>query len=133
MRKAIKSLLEVFTKAFNAGDAAAVAATYSETAIVVDDQGDRIEGREAIRDEYASSFADSPGSTIAIQVESLRFLGPETAIEEGRATIKQAQGGEVPEITKFIAVYVKLGGHWLQSVVRRRRLRTISHTHDHLS
>ena len=82
-----RTLLDAFTKAFNAGDAAAAAATYTETALVVDEEGERIEGRAAIRDQYAASFADNPGSKIAIQVDSLRFLGPETAIEEGRTTI----------------------------------------------
>ena len=59
--KAIKALLDAFTKAFNAGDAKAVAATYTETAVVVDEEGERIEGRAAVRDQYAASFADHPG------------------------------------------------------------------------
>jgi uncharacterized protein (TIGR02246 family) len=116
--KAITSLLEAFTKAFNAGDATAVAATYTETAIVVDEQGERTEGRDAIRDQYAGSFADHPGNTIAVEVDSRRFLSPETALEEGRATITPAEGLGAPEITRFTAVYVKLDGHWLQSAVR---------------
>jgi uncharacterized protein (TIGR02246 family) len=114
--KAIKTLLDAFTRAFNAGDATAAAATYTETAIVVDERGERTEGRAAIRDQYAGSFADNPGSTIAIEVDSLRFLGPETALEEGRTTIKPKVGA--PEITRFTAIYVKLGGQWLQSAVR---------------
>jgi uncharacterized protein (TIGR02246 family) len=116
--KAITALLDAFTKAFNAGDATAAAATYTESAIVVDEQGERIEGRAAIRDQYAASFADNPGSAIAIQVDSLRFLGPETALEEGRATITPAGGDGAPEITRFTAVYVKHGGRWLQAAVR---------------
>ena len=128
--KAIKGLLDAFTKAFNAGEATAAAATYSETAIVVDEQGERIQGRAAIRDQYAGSFADNPGSTIAIQVDSLHFVSPEAAIEEGRTTIKPAQGG-APEITRFTAVYVKLGGHWLQSLVRDESSPDLT-PHDHL-
>ena len=38
--KAIRALLDEFIRAFNAGDAVAAAATYTETALVVDDQGD---------------------------------------------------------------------------------------------
>jgi uncharacterized protein (TIGR02246 family) len=116
--KAVAALVASFTKAFNAGDAAAAAATYTETAIVVDEQGERIEGRVAIRDQLARSFADSPGTTIAIQVDDLRFLGPETAIEMGRTTIRPAAGAGAPEKTRFTAVYVKLGGQWLQAAVR---------------
>jgi len=116
--KAIRALLDSFTKAFDAGDAAAAAATYTETAIVVDEEGERIEGRAAIRDQYAASFAGNPGSKITIQVDSLRFLGPETALEEGRTTITPAAGVGAPEITRFTAVYVKQDGQWRQAAVR---------------
>ncbi len=129
--KAIEALREAFTRAFNAGDASAAAATYSETALVVDEQGDRIEGRAAIRDQYAASFADNPGSTIAIEVDLLRFLGPETAIEEGRTTIKPSAAGASPEVTRFTTVYVKIGGHWLQSAVRDEVAHDLT-PHDHL-
>ena len=106
--KAIAGLVASFTKAFNAGDAAAAAATYAEDALVVDEEGERIEGRAAIRDQLAASFADSPGSTIAIETDSLRFLGPDTALEEGRTTITPPGGsGEAPETTRFTVIYVK--------------------------
>jgi uncharacterized protein (TIGR02246 family) len=116
--KAIHAVSDAFIKAFNDGDALAAAATYTETAIVIDEQGARTEGRTAIRDQYTATFADNPGSTIAIAVDSLRFLAPETALEEGRTTIKPAKGGEAPETTRFTAVYVKVNGKWLQSAVR---------------
>ena len=47
---------------------------------------------------------------IAITVESLRFLGPDTALEEGRTTITPAKAGEAPEITRFTVVYIKTNG-----------------------
>ena len=116
--KAIAGLVAAFTKAFNAGDAAAAAATFAEDALVVDEHGERTEGRAAIRAQLAASFADNPGSTIAIKVDSLRFLGPDTALEEGRTTITPAGAGESPEITHFTVVYIKKNGQWLQSAVR---------------
>ncbi|SIO60340.1 conserved hypothetical protein [Singulisphaera sp. GP187] len=116
--KAIAGLVVSFTKAFNAGDAAAAAATYAEDALVVDEQGTRTEGRAAVRDQLAASFVESPGSTIAIQVDALRFLGPDTALEEGQTTITPAGAGGVPEVTRFTVVYVKRDGQWLQSAVR---------------
>ena len=129
--KAIQALLDKFVKAFNAGNAEATAATYTETAVVVDERGGRIEGRAAVRDQYAASFADNPGSTIAIQVDSLRFLGPETALEEGRATITPAAGAGAPEITRFTAVYVKQGGEWRQAAVRDELAQDLT-PHDRL-
>ena len=64
--KAVKVLLDAFTRAFDAGDAPAAAATYTETAIVVDEHGERTEGRAAILAQYAASSADHPGAKIAI-------------------------------------------------------------------
>jgi uncharacterized protein (TIGR02246 family) len=116
--KAIKVLLDTFVKAFNAGNAEAAAATYTEHAVVIDERGERVEGRAAVRDQYAASFADNPGSTISIQVDALRFLGPETALEAGRTTITPAAAAGGPETTRFTAVYVKNDGRWLQAAVR---------------
>ncbi len=129
--RALGALLESFTKAFNAGDAAAIAATFTSGALVVDEEGERTEGRAAIRDRFAASFKNSPGNTIAIEVSSLRFLGPETALEEGRATIAPAKGGGAPEISGFTAVYVKEDGHWLQAAVRDEPAGSLT-VHDRL-
>jgi len=129
--RAIGALVEAFTKAFNAGDAAAIAATFTHGALVIDEEGERTLGRAAIRDQYASSLKDSPGSTIAIQVDSLQFLGQETALEEGRATITPVKGAGAPEISRFTAVYVKEGGHWLQAAVRDEPAGNLS-VHDRL-
>jgi uncharacterized protein (TIGR02246 family) len=128
--KAIQTLLDAFAKAFNAGDAAAVAATYTESAIVVDESGGRIEGQEAIQRQYADSFTDHPGDTIAIDVDSFRFLSPDAAIEMGRSTITSPKGG-APDVTRFTAVYVKEKGRWLQSVVRDDPSHDLT-PHEHL-
>jgi uncharacterized protein (TIGR02246 family) len=116
--KAITALVASFTKAFNAGDAAAAAGTYTVDALAVDEQGERTEGRAAIRDRLAASFAENPGSTIAIKELELRFLSPDTALEEGRTTITPSGSDGVPEVTRFTVVYVKQAGRWLQSAVR---------------
>jgi len=117
-RTAIEALVQAFTKAFNAGDAADVASTFTGSAIVVDEKGDRTMGRAAIRDQFAASFKENPGGTIAIHDRSLQFLGQETAFEEGRATITPAKGAGAPEISGFTAIYVKENGRWLQAAVR---------------
>ncbi len=129
--KALASLVASFTKAFNAGDAATAAATFAEDALIVDEQGERAEGRKAIRDRLAAAFADSPGTTIFMKVDALRFLGPDTALEEGRTTLTAAAGGGDPEETRFTVVYVKRDGRWLQSVVRDESVDDLT-PHDRL-
>ncbi|MDG3002553.1 SgcJ/EcaC family oxidoreductase [Paludisphaera mucosa] len=129
--KAIAALAEAYAKAFNAGDAEAAAATYAEDALVVDEDGDRTEGRAAIRDRLAAGFADAPGTTIAIATEALRFLGPDAALEEGRTTLTPAGAGESPETTNFTVVYVRRDGRWLQSAVRDEATHDLT-PHDRL-
>jgi uncharacterized protein (TIGR02246 family) len=129
--KAIADLVAAFAKAFNDNDAAAAAATFADDALVVDERGERTEGRVAIRAQLTASFAGSPRSTIAIKVNSLRFLGPDTALEEGQTTITPAGVGAVPEITRFTVVYIKKNGQWLQSAVRDEHSHDLS-PHDRL-
>ena len=55
--EAIRGAAESFTKAFNAGDARAVAALHTPDARVVDVTGEVVEGRDAV------SSASTPGSS----------------------------------------------------------------------
>jgi uncharacterized protein (TIGR02246 family) len=117
-QEAILKLLDTFTRAFNAGDAAAAAATFTDTAIVIDERNERAEGRAAIHDQYAEGFANNPGQTIEIRSDAIRFLGPDTAIEQGRATITPAEGRGAPESSRFTAIYIRKDGQWLQAPPR---------------
>ena len=81
--------------------------------------------------QLAASFAAEPGTTIGIKVDELRFLGPDTALEQGRTTITPAGADRAPEITRFTVVYVKKNGQWLQSVVRDEYAHDVS-PHDRL-
>ena len=127
----IKQLLETFTTAYNAGDAPGVAATYTPDALVIDEDGNRTEGRDGIAAQYAETFAERPGSKIALRVDALKFLGPQTAMEQGRAVITPPEGQGAAETSRFTAIYVKHDGHWLQAVVRDET-ETATSPHDRL-
>jgi len=115
--KAIRSMAEAFTRAYNAGDSKTVAALYTEDAEVIDEHGDRLQGRPSIQDLYSSLFQERPGATIGISIESLRFLGPDVAKEEGQTRVKPA--GKDPEsLRRYTVLFVKQGGRWLYSSVR---------------
>ena len=45
-----------------------------------------------IEERLAETFAASPGAKMAIEVESIRLLGPDVAKEEGRTIITPGQG-----------------------------------------
>jgi uncharacterized protein (TIGR02246 family) len=128
--KAIRALVEAFTAAFNKADAKALGALFAEDAELVDEDGGRIHGRANIAAHFAAGFAESPGAKIEIQVESIRFLGPTAALEEGRARVHAGKGGEV-ESSRYLVAYVKHEGKWLQSSVREFGDPKVSH-HDRL-
>lgn len=128
--KAIRSVAETFTRAYNAGDSKTVAALYTEDAEVIDEHGHRLQGRPVIQDLYSSIFQEWPGATIGISIDSLRFLGPDVAKEEGQTRVKP--GGKEPEtLRRYTVLYVKQGGRWLYSSVREEHETGLLH-HERL-
>jgi hypothetical protein len=84
--------------------------------------GVSIDGREAIARLFAASFKDNPGQTIAVKTETLRLLSPETAIEDGTATVtgpkSPSDAEESSETTRYTVAYIKRDGKWLQDSIR---------------
>jgi uncharacterized protein (TIGR02246 family) len=115
--KAIRTADEAFTRAYNAGDVKALAALFAQDAEVVDVDGARYQGRDAIGRLFAATFGASPGVRIAVTIDSLRFLGPDAAKEEGLCTITPAGGG-APVSRRYTILFVKQEGRWLQDSVR---------------
>ena len=127
--KALAELVITFTKAFDAGDSAALAALFTEDARVADPSG-TTDGRATIAARFASLFADSPGAKLAIRVDSLRFPSPDVAVEEGRSILTRS--GQDPEATDYTVVYVRQGGRWLQSSLRESPATAeVDSTHPH--
>ena len=86
--KAIRATAEQFTKAFNAANVKAVGALWATDAEYTDESGQSFQGREAIEKEYADCFQQHPGAAMTVTIESIRFLGPDIAVEKGIAKVK---------------------------------------------
>ena len=113
----IRANVDAFVKAYNAGDAKAVANLFAPEAQVIDEDGKTSLGRDAIEKTFAGIFADSPKARIRVDIESIRFVGSGLAIETGRA--KTTEPGENPDITRYSAVHVKTrSGKWQLGFVR---------------
>jgi uncharacterized protein (TIGR02246 family) len=120
---ALQALTKSFVDAYNAGDSAAVARTFALNARIIDEDNQLSEGRAAIAERFARRFAEHPGEAIAITPESIRFVGPDTAIEEGTAVITtptppDSAAEAQTETTRYTVVYVKFDGGWLHANVR---------------
>jgi uncharacterized protein (TIGR02246 family) len=128
--KAILAATEAFIKAYNAGDAKAIAELYTDDAELIDEDGGIIEGRPAIQEVYASLFKENPGDKIEVQAQSLKFFGGDAAKEEGIARTTSADGGEI-ETGRYTVLYIKKDGRWRQASVREYSDKDMHH-HENL-
>ena len=109
--KALHKSAADFVAAFNAGDAKAVAEQFAADAEMVDLDGNVVQGREAIEKSYAEHF-EGPPLKAAVEVESLRFISDNLAIEDGRLTFT-GEDDDFTLRTHYTVVHVRQNGRWL--------------------
>jgi uncharacterized protein (TIGR02246 family) len=114
---AIRAESEAFVAAFNAADAKAVAASWTDTGEYIDHAGQRFVGRDAIEKGYAALFAENPDIKVQISIDAVRMLNADTAIEDGRA-LAVAADSTADGYTRYTAVHVKVNGKWKMASVR---------------
>lgn len=117
---AIKKSANSFVEAFNHGDAKAIAALWTASGEYIDEVGSRYAGQEAIEKRYADFFKVNPGASLALEVDSVRMVSPETAIEDGHAVLTFPSAGE-STASAYSVVHVKVDGGWLMASVRDAR------------
>jgi uncharacterized protein (TIGR02246 family) len=120
----IRSGTKEYEKAFNAGDAKALAAMFAPDAELVDERGKTFKGREQIEGEFAAIFAQQPGAKLQIHCDAVKFLSPEVAIETGTAS-GETKDGTTSAGTKYSSILVKVDGKWLISNVNEARASTL--------
>lgn len=109
---AIRKAVASYVAAFNQGDAKALAAMWSPEAVYTNPfSGAQVVGREAIEKQFAGIFADAKGIKLEAQTDSVRFVSPNVAVEQG--TAKVVRPDQAPEESDYTAVYVKREGQWL--------------------
>jgi uncharacterized protein (TIGR02246 family) len=99
-----------FEAAFNAGDAAALAAMYTPDAVVMAPNLKRLEGQTAIRGLW-QGFFDAGASDLDLNTIDLTVAGSR-ASEVGTLslTAPDGKGGRVTAYGKYIVLWQKLGG-----------------------
>ena len=115
--KAIRATADAFVKAFDAADANAVGALWASDAEYTDESGQSYHGRAAIEKEYADLFKEHRGATMTVTIESIRFLGPDIAVEKGIAKVKVA-GGDAAHGARYTVVHARRDGKWIMVVGR---------------
>jgi uncharacterized protein (TIGR02246 family) len=131
-RQAILHSAEKFVTVYNAHDAKAVSELFALRAEFADEDGNLIQGREAIEQDFAQMFEEHPQCAIDIEVNSIRMLTPNIAVEEGLVHGLPEPDRE-PNTSSYVAVHIKVEGKWLIGSVSDYQEDTVVLTaHDHL-
>lgn len=124
---AIRKAIESYVDAFNRQDAKALASLWSPEAVYINPlSGVQVTGRAEIEKQFASIFADEEGAKLEATTDSIRFISPGVAVEEGSATLLNA--GPEPFQSQYTAIYVKRDDQWLlDRVTEEDTVEPISH------
>jgi uncharacterized protein (TIGR02246 family) len=109
-KAAIEKLNDAWTAAFNKGDAAAVAALYTEDAYVLPPGSGMVKGRAAIEAfwrQAAQQMSDAKLTTVDVLP-----LGRSAAREIGTVTLKTKSQPPQEILGKYIVVWRKIGRDW---------------------
>jgi uncharacterized protein (TIGR02246 family) len=116
-REAIRKSTQSFIKAFENGDAKAVAAHWTAEGEFIEENGTVTRGREAIARSYGELFKKKRAKAkLDVQVESLRFTSRDTAIEEGTVALVREKGENTT--SRYSLLHVREDGKWLIAVAR---------------
>lgn len=115
--QAIRTNVAAFTKAYNDKDAKKAASLFAPDGQIVTEDGETVEGREAIERGFQEVFDETPEVQMEVFVESVRFIGSDLALEVG-STKETPAPGETPEYGRYTVLHVKRDGKWLMAAVR---------------
>lgn len=106
----IQRLSDKFAQAFNAGDAAALAAMYSEDAVILPPGAEMMKGRSAIQAFWKGATEQlGDGKLTTVDVKP---LGSEAAREIGTFSFR-TKGSQPQEVTgKYVVIWEKVGYDW---------------------
>lgn len=113
----IRAAAARFAKSFDAADADAVAKQFLPEGELVDEEGVVYRGQAEIKDLFQRFFEHFAGARLTMDVESVRSIGPQLAVEEGtRLVVREKDSGRAQ--LKYLAVRTKVDGQWLFASLR---------------
>jgi uncharacterized protein (TIGR02246 family) len=101
---------KAYEAAYAKGDLKALTDFFAEDADYTTDEGQTYSGRAAIEAALRAGLLSNRGSKLAINVGTVRVLGPETVLEKGTTTVT-SKGGETSS-SQFTAIHIKKDGKW---------------------
>ena len=119
-RAAIVTAIKSYEDKFNSRDAKGLAKHWSKEGVYTSRlTGQAIVGRDALEKEFTSLFAEVKDTKMKLETESIEFVSPNVAVEQGVTTIIQPETETAT--SGYSVVYVKREGQWLIRSSQRRR------------
>ena len=115
---AVRTLGDNFAKAFLQKNAEVRASLFAENGTFVTPQGDFLQGRVAMVNDFGSEAQAVNGNTqAAFSNYRIRFINPDVAVADALLTVRNVNGPDgtiIPVIPiNFFFVAVRRGGQWL--------------------
>jgi uncharacterized protein (TIGR02246 family) len=123
----LRQTSEKFVTAYNQKDAAALAALFTQNGEIIDlSPQDVISGQEDVKAHYQEIFADQDTSAIAVEVNSVRLVDANLAIEDGVFHLSPTGDDDAPkQSTAYTAVLIKdTAGAW--QIASTRNLKDVT-------
>ncbi len=114
---ALRDATASFLAALDSGDAKKVAGHWTPRGEYAGPEGQTIRGRQDIEAKYAANLDKLRKIRSSFEVDSVRFLAPGTAIQEGYFRVRPGNG-ETPVVSRYSALYVRDGDTWRIALLR---------------
>ena len=115
--QAIRKAVVAFVEQYNAHNADGLTALFAADARMTLRDGTEFNGRDEIKQAFEQAFAASPKGALSVVVDSLRFLTPDVAVEEGFTSLFP-DGDTLVARSRYTVVHLKKDGKWLMQSVR---------------
>ena len=116
-KAAIQKSAEAFIEAFEKGDAKAVAAFWTQDGDYTTLTGRNMKGRDEIAKAFEEFFKENKDLKLRINSDSLRFVTPDVAVEDGTTEVIPPDGAP-PSRARYTIIRIKKDGQWMVSSVR---------------
>jgi uncharacterized protein (TIGR02246 family) len=115
--KQIRQAVVAFVEQYNAHQADKVVALFAPDARMVFRDGTEVNGTAEIKQSFADEFAQRPKAAISVDVDSIRFLTRDVAVEEG-VTSLFPDGETLTSQGRYTVLHLKKNGRWTMQSVR---------------
>jgi uncharacterized protein (TIGR02246 family) len=115
--QSLRESVDAFVTLYNDHKADEVSALFAPDSRMVFRDGSEVNGRDEIKESFDEAFKASPKTAISVVVDSIRFLTPDVAVEEG-VTSLFPDGETLTSLGRYTVLHLKRNGRWMMQSVR---------------